>query len=118
MGQHFTAEAAYDGDEPHSFDPSTRPFVRFERGDDGDIVAWSGGCNQLGSALAVQADRLVLDDSEHGFVGTAMGCDPPAEAQDTWVTRLMGADPAWQLGHGGSRLTLTGSGQRLVVSRA
>jgi heat shock protein HslJ len=118
MGQQYTAEAAYDGDEPHSFDLDRRPFVRFQRSDDGDIVAWSGGCNQFGTALVVQADRLVLEKSEHGFIGTAMGCEPPAEAQDIWVTRLMGSDPAWQLDPGGSRLTLTGPGQRLVLTRA
>ena len=115
MGRRFVAESAFDGDEPRTFVSDTRPFVRFERRADTDVVSWSGGCNQFGSGVTVRADRLIPSDE---FAGTTVGCSPSADAQDDWVTRLIGANPAWQLDHSAHVLTLTAGEQRLILRRA
>ena len=88
-------------------------FVRFERRDDGDLVAWREACNTSGSSVAVLEARL---DVGSEVVGTAVGCPPDDEAADDALTGLMEADPQWSLTD--RRLTLRSGAESRTFEEA
>jgi heat shock protein HslJ len=59
---------------------------------DGRLVAVAG-CNTLQGQVAIEPDRLVLDQLEV----TEMGCDPERHAQDDWLAGVLAAGPAYTL---------------------
>lgn len=106
FGPTWVAVEATDAGAAHPLRPGTRVFVEFEHRDSGDVVRWSGGCNTVGGEVEVTSDRLLVADE---LAGTAVGCGPDAEAQDSWVGRLLSDDPVWSLDAGSGRLTLAGT---------
>jgi heat shock protein HslJ len=69
------------------------------------------GCNHLIGTARIEQGRLAVDD----LGATAMGCDPPRQAQDSWLTTFLGARPTVLLS--GPDLVLEGSGVRIDFVR-
>jgi heat shock protein HslJ len=59
----------------------------------GDIAAWSAGCNYFGGEVEVTPDQLLIDE----IASTAIGCPRPLLRQDRWLARVLDADPSWTL---------------------
>ncbi len=89
-------------------DGATRPLVdgtriRLQFGEDGQITA-SAGCNTLGGAVEITADRIDVGD----LSTTDMGCDPALHEQDKWLADFLASDPSYTLD--GDRLQLSDDG--------
>jgi len=76
-------------------------FVRFERRDDGDVVAWHAACNVQGASVRVLQTKLDVGDD---VSSSQVGCPSDALAADDALSTFMEADPEWSLE--GGRLTL------------
>lgn len=66
---------------------------------DGDRISTFAGCNHGSGTVDLADGRIVTQ-----LASTMMGCMPPLDDADTWVSSLFEAQPAWSLD--GDTLTL------------
>ena len=86
-------------------------FVRLERRSDGDVIAWSAGCNGIGGSVIVGETTLDVGDD---LSQSATGCSPEAAKADDALTAFMTSDPHWLMTL--DRLTLeSGSETRTFI---
>ncbi|SDT67186.1 META domain-containing protein [Jiangella sp. DSM 45060] len=64
--------------------------------DDGRLLA-TAGCNSTNGPVELAGGRIAGAD----LGMTAMGCEPDVMASDAWVSELLAAEPAWELGDDG-----------------
>lgn len=101
VGRGFASVSVREGDRPRELVEGTRIEVSFERRGDHDVVRWRAGCNTVGGAVRIDADRLRIRPG----AGTTVGCDEQRHQQEDWVSAFFHGDPFWELE--GDRLTLT-----------
>lgn len=89
VGRTFLSESATDGGAPRPLVGSTRIRLAFTAD---NLTAWAG-CNTLSGHVQVTGTRLVVGD----LASTAIGCDPALQDQDTWLARILSADPSYTL---------------------
>jgi heat shock protein HslJ len=89
-GRTFLSTKVTEADQPRKLVPGTKVSLNFT--DDGELVV-NAGCNTLRSE--VDASDGVLRVSNLG--GTEMGCTPPLHEQDSWVAKVLEAEPTWRL---------------------
>ena len=77
--------------------------IRLSFGDDGQITA-SAGCNTLGGAVEITAERIDVGD----LSTTEMGCEPALHEQDAWLADFLASEPGYTLD--GDRLVLRDDG--------
>lgn len=99
-GRTFVATAVTEDGQPRSLVDGTAIQLTFH--DDGRLTA-NAGCNTIGAAVDVGADRLVTGDTSV----TEMGCGPALHDQDEWLLGLLGDSPTYAL-----------DGDRLEISAA
>jgi heat shock protein HslJ len=97
-GKTFLATAVTENGKPHALLPNTELSVEFT--DDGRLIA-RAGCNTMQGGVNTADGKLVLSE----FSSTDMGCGEGRGEQDTFVAKVLGASPSWQLAD--DRLTIT-----------
>jgi heat shock protein HslJ len=100
-GRAFLSESVTEDSAPRLLVDGTR--IRLSFGDDWQITA-SAGCNTLGGAVDITAERIDVGD----LSTTDMGCDPALHAQDEWLADFLASDPGFTLD--GDRLVLHDDG--------
>lgn len=110
-GRSFAGDTVMESGHAKPLVMGTELTVWFHRNEHSgeDIVAWSGGCNSSGGAVAVTSDRL---DVTSDGASSAAGCTEDRHAQDAWLSRFFNSDPYWSLKDGVLRLM---SGETVVV---
>lgn len=91
VGRSFVSESVTEDGRPRPLVPGTQVQLSFS--DDGRTIGASAGCNSMGGPVQIRPHRLVIDIQWT----TDMACDPPREAQDTWVIDFLSADPRYAL---------------------
>ncbi len=67
----------------------------------GTDLGASAGCNTIGGTYRIEGGKLIFE----GGSMTEMGCDADRDAQDTWLSELLGSRPTINLA--GNDMTLT-----------
>ena len=83
----------------------TQIRLSFER----DSVSASAGCNQLGGAMSVDGDTLVVGD----MMQTEIGCEQVLMEQDTWLGSLLQTRPIVSLDR--DTLTVTSANSTVIL---
>lgn len=99
-GRQFDGVSATEDGQPRDLPSGTR-ITFADRQYGRASMSWSGGCNSIGGAVTITADRL---DVGYEVGSTSAGCDERRMAGDDWMTDLMRSDPHWVLN--GDRLTV------------
>jgi heat shock protein HslJ len=97
-GRTFLAMAVTEDGAPRTLVPKTELSVQFT--DDGRLIA-QAGCNMMQGRVDTSDGTLTVPD---GLSVTEMGCDAPRHEQDAFVTKVLTANPRWELT--GDRLTI------------
>lgn len=92
LGRTFVSESVTEGGEPRPLVEGTQVRLRFH--EDERLTAHAG-CNSLGAAVQVTADRLMVAD----LSTTEIGCQPELHEQDRWLSDLLAAGPAGRRPH-------------------
>jgi heat shock protein HslJ len=108
QGKVFTSTAVTERGKPRALVDGTKVELRFT--DDGRLLA-TAGCNQMQGPVALDDGKLQVTD----LSTTAMGCpSPDLHTQDEWLSKLLGATPAWRMD--GQNLVITGSNAEIVLA--
>jgi heat shock protein HslJ len=108
QGKVFTSTAVTEQGKPRALVDGTKVELRFT--DDGRLLA-TAGCNQMQGPVALDDGKLQVTD----LSTTAMGCpSPDLHTQDEWLSKLLGATPAWRMD--GQNLVITGSNAEIVLA--
>ena len=92
----FLSVGVTEGGAPKALVAGTRITLRFSEAD----VGANAGCNSLGGTYRIELGKLVYEAGAQ----TAMGCDPPLEAQNAWLIEFLASNPT---------ITLVGNDLRL-----
>jgi heat shock protein HslJ len=106
-GQTYLSESVSEQGKPRPLVPGSRVSLQFMA--DGRLLA-RAGCNMISGPAKVDGGRLVMVDA----AVTDMGCAPALMEQDTWLTKLLTAKPAWRLD--GTKLRLTSEATEIVLT--
>lgn len=107
-GKVFTSTAVTEQGKPRALVDGTKVELTFT--DDGRLLA-TAGCNQMQGPVALDDGKLQVSDLSM----TNMGCpSPDLHTQDEWLSKLLGATPAWRMD--GQNLVITGSGAEIVLA--
>ncbi len=79
---------------------------------DAGTIAVQGGCNSLAGGFEIDGDELEVGE----LAQTAMACDEPLMAQDTWLAAFLADDPTVTLD--GDDLTLAEGDVTIRLSAA
>lgn len=98
------------GGQPWPFPAEAAWTARFES-ETARVIAWRGGCNTTGAAVAVSADRLSVGEPEGS---TAVGCPDDRLEEDEQAGAFFMSDPTWSLRGDELLLTSVETSVRLV----
>ncbi|MFD4674219.1 META domain-containing protein [Lentzea sp. NPDC058450] len=107
-GKVFTSTSVTDQGKPRTLVEGTKIELQFT--DDGRLLA-DAGCNHMGGQVSTDGAKLAVADLSI----TDMACPAPgAGEQDTWLSKLLTAQPSWRLD--GANLVVTGSDAEIVLT--
>ncbi|MGI5504711.1 META domain-containing protein [Lentzea sp. CA-135723] len=107
-GQVYVSSSVQEQGKPRALVEGTSIELRFT---DDDRLLASAGCNQMQGPVTLDDGRISVAD----LGMTAMGCPKPElHEQDTWLSKLLTAKPAWKLD--GTDLVITGSDAEIVLA--
>ena len=89
-GKSYLSTSVMENGKAKQLAPNTR--VRLQFMDDGRLLA-DAGCNSMQGPVSTSGGKLAVDD----LAITDMGCDPPRQAQDDWLAKLLQDKPTWKL---------------------
>ncbi|MFS8096507.1 META domain-containing protein [Lentzea alba] len=107
-GKVFVSTSVTEQGKPKALVEGTSIELSFT--DDGRVIA-RAGCNMIQGPVTLDDGKIEAKD----LSSTAMGCpNPDLHTQDDWLTKVLGASPAWKLD--GGNLVITGSDAEIVLS--
>lgn len=74
-------------------------------------IGWEAGCNAFGAKVRVTRTRI---EKIGAIIGTAKGCRPARQREDSWLLRFFQGNPRWHWRNG--RLTLWSNGNVIVLT--
>lgn len=105
-GRTFLSSSVTENGELRPLVTGTQLRMTFEN----DELKAHAGCNHIGGRTSLDDGKLTVSD----LTMTGIGCDPPLQAQDEWLSRFISAGPAWRLE--GDDLVLSTSGTELRLT--
>lgn len=105
-GRTYLSTSVTENGTPKKLLPNSR--IRLTFTDDGRLIA-DAGCNSMQSDVSTGGGKLSLGD----LASTAMGCDRRRHEQDSWLSNILQADPAWKLT--GDTLTVRSGGTTISL---
>ncbi|GAB2631414.1 META domain-containing protein [Kribbella swartbergensis] len=107
-GKTYLSTTVTEEGKPKRLVPNSR--IRLTFTDDGRLIA-EAGCNSMQAPVDTGNGKLSTDGD---LAMTAMGCDAPRHAQDSWLMNVLKSEPSWKLED--DRLTLTSGGTTILLT--
>lgn len=108
-GRAFTSVSVEERGQPRPLVPPDERLELAFPDAPGGPARWRISCNTMSASVLAEGEHLVFGD----VMGTAAGCEPEREEQDTWFVAFFGSRPRWSLD--GDRLHLTAGEVRIVL---